>query len=170
MPTSASSPANIVAGLVIGLCCIGGWVVTGVLAADDFNPTPLASITFVSPVGESLQYLMTFTGATINFGIALVGGVVLGSFLMAIGSGEFRVESFVDHKDFLRHLGGAALMGAGGVMALGCTIGQGIAGMSTLALGSLIAWLSILAGGYLGVKYLEEGTLGGAIRSVFVRA
>ncbi len=164
------SPPNIIAGLVIGLCAVGGWVVTGVLAADDFNPTQLASITFVSPVGESLQYLMTFTGATINFGIALVGGVILGSFLMAIGSGEFRVESFVDHKDFLRHLVGASLMGAGGVMALGCTIGQGIAGMSTLALGSLIAWLSILAGGYLGVKYLEEGTLGGAIRSVFVRA
>ena len=164
------SPANIIAGLVIGLCVVGGWVVTGVLAADDFNPTPLASITFVAPVGESVQYLMTYTGSTLNFGIAVVGGVILGSFLTAMVTGEFRVESFVDHKDFLRHLGGAALMGAGGVMALGCTIGQGITGMSTLALGSLIAWLSILAGGYLGVKYLEEGTLGGAIRSVFVRA
>ncbi len=164
------SPANIIAGLVIGLCVVGGWVVTGVLAADEFNPMPLASITFVAPVGESIQYLMTFTGATLNFGIAVVGGVILGSFLMATLTGEFRLESFVDHKDFLRHLGGASLMGAGGVMALGCTIGQGITGLSTLALGSLIAWLSILAGGYLGVKYLEEGSLGGAIRSVFVRA
>jgi uncharacterized membrane protein YedE/YeeE len=164
------SPANLVAGLVIGLCAVGGWYVTGVLAADDFNPTQLSSITFVAPVGQSIQYLMTFTGATINFGIALVGGVILGSFLMAIGTGEFRVESFVDSNDFLRHLVGASLMGAGGVMALGCTIGQGITGMSTLALGSLIAWLSILAGGYLGVKYLEEGTLGGAIRAVFARA
>ncbi len=164
------SPANIVAGLVIGLCALGGWYVTGVLAADEFNPTQLSSITFVAPVGQSIQYVMTFTGATINFGIALVGGVILGSFLMAIGTGEFRVESFVDSNDFLRHIVGASLMGAGGVMALGCTIGQGITGMSTLALGSLIAWLSILAGGYLGVKYLEEGTLGGAIRAVFVRA
>ena len=164
------SPANITAGLVIGLCVVGGWLVTGVLAADDFNPTPLSSITFVAPVGESIQYLMTFTGSTLNFGIAVVGGVILGSFLMAMATGEFRVESFADHKDFLRHLGGASLMGAGGVIALGCTIGQGITGLSTLALGSLIAWLSILAGGYLGVKYLEEGSLGGAIRSVFVRA
>ncbi len=164
------SPANIVAGLVIGLCAVGGWYVTGVLAADDFNPTQLSSITFVAPVGESVQYLMTFTGATINFGIAVVGGVILGSFLMAMATREFRVESFVDSNDFLRHLVGASLMGAGGVMALGCTIGQGITGMSTLALGSLIAWLSILSGGYLGVKYLEEGTLGGAIRAVFVRA
>ena len=164
------SPPNIIAGLVLGLCCIGGWYVTGVLAADDFNPTQLASITFVAPVGESVQYLMTFTGSKLNFGIAVVGGVILGSFLMAIGTREFRLESFVDSNDFLRHLVGASLMGAGGVMALGCTIGQGITGMSTLALGSLIAWLSILAGGYLGVKYLEEGTLGGAIRAVFVRA
>jgi hypothetical protein len=164
------SPPNITAGVVIGLCAVGGWVVTGVLAHDDFNPTQLASITFVAPIGESIQYLMTYTGSTINFGIAVVGGVILGAFLAAIVTGEFRVESFVDHKDFLRHLVGASLMGAGGVAALGCTIGQGITGMSTLALGSLIAWLSILAGGYLGVKYLEEGTLGGAIRSVFVRA
>lgn len=164
------SPPNITAGLVIGLCAVGGWYVTGVLAADDFNPTQLSSITFVAPVGESIQYLMTFTGSKLNFGIAVVGGVILGSFLMAMATREFRVESFVDSNDFLRHLVGASLMGAGGVMALGCTIGQGITGMSTLALGSLIAWLSILAGGYLGVKYLEQGTLGGAIRAVFVRA
>jgi hypothetical protein len=60
-------------------------------------------------------------------------------------------------------------MGAGGVLALGCTIGQGITGMSTLSLGSAIAWLSIMVGGYIGIKYLEEGSFGGAIRAVFVR-
>jgi uncharacterized membrane protein YedE/YeeE len=163
------SGRDIAAGFLIGLCAIGGWVVTGIIAADEFNPVQLASITFVAPIGESLQYLMTFTGSTINFGIATVGGVITGSFLMAVATGSFRIESFTDRSDLTRHLGGAVLMGAGGVIALGCTIGQGITGMSTLALGSVIAWLSILGGGYLGIKYLEEGSFGGAIRAVFAR-
>jgi uncharacterized protein len=163
------SPRNIVAGVVIGLCTVAGWLVTGVLAADEFNPVQLASITFVAPAGDSLQYLMTFTGSTINFGIAVIGGVIAGSFLTAMVAGTFRVESFADRSDMLRHLNGAMLMGAGGVIALGCTIGQGIAGMSTLSLGSLIAWLSILGGGYLGIRYLEEGSLSGAIRAEFAR-
>jgi uncharacterized membrane protein YedE/YeeE len=163
------SPANIIAGVVVGLAAIGGWIVTGVLAHDEFNPVQLSSITFVAPAGQGLQYLMTFTGSTINFGIALVGGVIVGSFLMAMATGTFRVETFVDRHDLTRHLSGAMLMGAGGVMALGCTIGQGVTGMSTLSLGSLIAWLSILGGGYVGIKYLEEGSFGGALKAVFAR-
>jgi hypothetical protein len=163
------SARDIVAGLVIGLATVAGWWVTGVIAADEFNPVPLASVTFVAPVGESLQYLMTFTGSTINFGIAVVGGVIAGSFLMAVTTGSFRVESFADCSDLIRHLSGAALMGLGGVLALGCTIGQGVTGMSTLALGSVIAWLSILGGGYFGLKYLEEGSFGGAIRALLAR-
>ncbi len=163
------SSANITAGLIIGLTAVAGWAVTGVLGADDFNPVPLGSMTFVAPVAESLQYLMTFTGSTINFGIAVVGGVIAGSFLMAVATGTFQIEGFTDRGDFVRHIGGATLMGAGGVLALGCTIGQGITGMSTLALGSALAWLSILAGGYLGIKYLEEGSFGGAVRAVFAR-
>jgi uncharacterized membrane protein YedE/YeeE len=163
------SVTDVAAGLVIGLTAVAGWVITGIIAADEFNPVPLASISFVSPAGESLQYLMTFTGSTINFGIAVIGGVIAGSFLMAMATGTFRVEGFADRNDLVRHLGGAALMGAGGVMALGCTIGQGITGMSTLSLGSAIAWLSILAGGYFGLKYLEEGSFGGAIRTALAR-
>lgn len=163
------SATDVAAGIIIGLTVVAGWVVTGIIAADEFNPVPLASITLIGPVAEGLQYLMTFTGATINFGIAVVGGIIAGSFLMAKATGKFRIESFADRNDLVRHLGGAVLMGVGGVLALGCTIGQGVTGMSTLGLGSVIAWLSILGGGYLGVKYLEEGTLGGAVRAVFAR-
>jgi uncharacterized membrane protein YedE/YeeE len=168
-PSFRRSAPDIAAGLIVGLTVVAGWIVTGVLGADEFNPVPLASITFVAPVGESLQYLMTFTGSTINFGIAVVAGVIAGSFLMAVATGTFRAESFADRNDLVRHLCGAALMGAGGVMALGCTIGQGITGMSTLAVGSVIAWLSILGGGYLGIKCLEAGSFGGAIRAALAR-
>jgi uncharacterized membrane protein YedE/YeeE len=163
------STSDLVAGVVIGLCVVAGWVVTGIVGFDEFEPAPLASVTLVAPVADALQFLMTYTGATINFGIAVVGGIIAGSFLMAIATGAFRLESFSDRDDLVRHLAGGALMGAGGVLALGCTIGQGVTGMSTLSLGSLIAWLAIIAGGYLGVKFLEEGSFRGAIRATLVR-
>jgi uncharacterized protein len=164
-----ASPANIIGGLIVGALIPVGWLITGVVGADDFEPVPLASFTFVAPVGESLVYLMTFTGATINFGIAVVGGVIVGAFLMAMATNTFRLESFADANDILRNLSGGALMGIGGVLALGCTIGQGITGLSTLAAGSVLAWLSILAGGAYGMKYLEEGSFGGALRALVAR-
>jgi uncharacterized membrane protein YedE/YeeE len=153
------SRRDIVAGLIIGALIPAAWFATGVIGYDDFEPTPLTSLTFVSPVGESLQYLMTFTGATINFGISVVGGVILGAFVAAKLAGEFRLEAFTDKGDMSRHMVGGALMGTGGIMALGCTVGQGISGMSTLALGSLIALLAIVGGAVLGFRYLEEGSL-----------
>jgi uncharacterized membrane protein YedE/YeeE len=165
-----ASPANILGGLIIGALIPIGWAITGVIGADDFDPVPLASLTFVAPIGEGLMYLMVFTGATINFGIAAVGGVVLGAFLMAVATRSFRIESFSDRNDMLRHLAGGALMGTGGVLALGCTVGQGITGLSTLAFGSLLAVLSIVAGAVYGLKYLEEGSLGGAFRAILARS
>ena len=119
---------------------------------DDFEPVRFESYTFVAPVGESLQYLMTYTGSTINFGIAAVGGVILGSFLYAVLTRKFHLESFVVSGDMARHIVGGILMGFGGVLALGCTVGQGITGMSTLALGSLMALISIVFGSALTMK------------------
>jgi hypothetical protein len=161
-----ASPGNIIGGLIIGALVPLGWWITGVLGYDDFEPTPLASFTFVAPSGESIQYLMTFTGSTINFGVAAVGGVIAGSCLTAIATKTFRVEAFTDAADMIRHFAGAAIMGIGGVLSLGCTIGQGITGLSTLALGSVIALLSIILGGFIGLKYLEEGSLGGALKEL----
>ncbi len=168
-PEFRASKPDLLSGLIIGLLIPSAWYVTGVVGYDDFEPTPLASFSFVAPVGESIQYLMTFTGATINFGIAVIGGIITGSFIMAKSTGDFHVESFADTSDMIRHITGGALMGVGGVMALGCTVGQGITGMSTLALGSVIALLSIIGGGIFGMKYLEEGTLGGAFKTLFER-
>jgi len=164
-----ASRKNIAAGLIIGALIPLAWYVTGVIGNDDFDPAALASFTFVSPVGESIQYLMTFTGATINFGIAVVGGVIFGAFVSAKAKGEFRIEAFTDASDMVRHIIGGSIMGVGGILALGCTIGQGITGMSTLAFGSVIALLSIVAGGVFGMKYLEEGSLGGAFSAMFSR-
>ena len=168
-PSFRASPRDIAAGSMIGALIPLGWFITGVAGADDFDPTRLASATFVAPVGESLVYLMTFTGATINFEIATVGGVIAGSFVASKASGTFQLEGFTDAHDMVRYVIGGALMGVGGVMALGCTVGQGITGMSTLGLASLIALVSIVAGGVYGMKYLEEGNLGGALRALLAR-
>lgn len=143
---------NILAGIVIGLVIPAGWYITGVVGFDDFEPVRMESFTFTGPAGDGLMYLLTFTGSTINFGIAAVFGVILGSFLYGVLSRSFRLESFVDRTDMLRHMLGAALMGFGGVLALGCTIGQGITGMSTLALGSLMALASIIFGSAFTMK------------------
>ncbi len=163
-----ASKYDLFAGVAIGLLVPMAWYITGVIGYDDLNPTPLASFTFIAPVGESIQYLMTFTGSTINFGISIIGGVILGSFISSKISGEFKIETFSngDPADMGRHMIGGALMGVGGVLALGCTIGQGITGMSTLAIGSVIALVSIVAGCLFGLKYLEEGNLKGALRTL----
>jgi hypothetical protein len=161
------SKIDMISGFIVGILIVAAWFVTGYIGVDDFEPTPLASFSFVAPVGESLQYLMTFTGAKISFGIAVVGGVIIGSFISAKITGEFRIEAFFDTSDLKRHLSGGALMGIGGILALGCTIGQGVSGVSTLALGSLIALLSIISGGILGIKYLETGNILRALQDVF---
>jgi uncharacterized protein len=150
-----SSARNIVAGSVIGLLVTAGWYLTGAFARDEFNPTPPASLTFVAPLGDSLQYVMIFTGVSVNFGIAVVGGVVIGAFAVALTRGRFHIEGFADQRDFFRQLIGATLMGMGGVLAMGCTVGQGLTGLSTLSLGSVLATLAIGAGGFIGALLVE---------------
>lgn len=164
-----ASTNDIVAGLIIGLIIPVGWFITGVIGGDDFDPTQMFSFTFVAPSGDSIQYLMTFTGMSINFGIAAVFGVITGSFLMAIATKSFHIEAFSGADDMKSHMGGATLMGIGGVLALGCTVGQGLTGMSTLALGSLIALISIIFGAMWGLKALEEDSVMGGLKGVFSR-
>ena len=137
---------NLVAGIVIGLIITAAWVVTGLIGVDDFDPVPVEAMSFIAPTGNTLSYLMTFTGATINFGIAIVFGVIAGSFLYALFSRTFAIETFSDRSDMVNHLTGGLLMGFGGVLALGCTVGQSISGISTLALGSFVAAISIVIG------------------------
>jgi len=143
---------NILAGIVIGLIIPAGWYITGVLGFDDFEPIRLESYTFTGPTADSMMYLQTFSGSTINFGIAAVFGVILGSFLYAVPTRKFRLETFVSRSDMIRHMLGGVFMGFGGVLALGCTIGQGITGMSTLAFGSLLSLISIIFGSALTMK------------------
>lgn len=143
---------NILAGVVIGACVIAGWYVTGFIGLDDFDPVPVESMSFISSTGNTVNYLMSFTGSTINFGIALILGMIFGSLLYAVISGNFRIETFSTRSEMVSHLAGGVLMGFGGVLSLGCTIGQGVTGMSTLAMGAVLATVSIVFGSALTMK------------------
>ncbi|UWU71314.1 YeeE/YedE family protein [Bradyrhizobium sp. NC92] len=151
-PAFRRSPGQIVAGVIVGLLVAGGWLVTGYLGTDDFNPVPVTSLTFVAPIADALQYAMLSTGLTLNFGIATVAGVFTGSLVTAVATRRFKLEGYSSPRHMLRSGAGAALMGIGGVMAFGCSIGQGLTGVSTLALGSFVAVAGILLGTAAGLR------------------
>ena len=115
----------------------------------------MESITFVAPPAYGLELLMLWTDASriVSFGIASVAGVLAGSFAYAMATRTFRLESFRDAEDLLNHVAAGVLMGVGGVTALGCTIGQGITGLSTLAVGSVLTFVAIVAGCLAAFRY-----------------
>ena len=161
-----SSFDHILGGVVVGLVIVGGWYLTGHIGYGE-NPDTLEttfmgtnshameSLSFVAPVAYSLELMMLWTDQSlgVTFGIAAVAGMVAGSFAYAVASRTFRWEGFAGPQDTANHVIGGLLMGFGGVTALGCTIGQGLTGFSTLALGSILAFLAIVAGAALTMKY-----------------
>jgi uncharacterized protein len=151
-PVFRRSSGQVAAGLVVGLLVAAGWFATGCLGADDFNPTPVTSLTFIAPIADALQYVMLSTGSTLNFGIVTVFGVFAGSLATALATGRFHLEGYQSPRHMLRSAGGAALMGVGGVMAFGCSVGQGLTGFSTLALASLVAVAGIMLGTAAGLR------------------
>jgi uncharacterized protein len=145
---------QIAAALAVGLLVAAGWFATGYLGPDDFNPTAVTSLTFIAPIADAVQYAMLSTGLTLNFGITMVAGVFAGSLVTALATRRFYFEGFTSPRHMLHSIGGAALMGAGGAMAYGCSIGQGLTGLSTLALASFVAVAGILLGSAAGLRGL----------------
>jgi uncharacterized membrane protein YedE/YeeE len=158
---------QVLAGVIIGLVVTTGWYVSGHIGYGE-NPETLEmvffatntraaeSLSFVAPMAYTLELLMlwTDTSLAVTFGIASALGVILGSATWALATRQFRLEGFASAADTRDHIFGAILMGFGGVTALGCTVGQGISGVSTLALGSILALASIIAGAVATMKYL----------------
>jgi len=156
---------NNLSGLVVGLLIISGWYLTGHLGFGE-NPDTLEmtylgtnshlaeSMSFVAPTAYTLEYWAYWTDASniVTFGVATIFGVGIGSFLYALFTKSFRWEAFSSAQDMFYHIIGGTLMGFGGVTAMGCTIGQGITGVSTLSLGSFLALASIVAGSAITMK------------------
>lgn len=194
---------NVLGGLVVGLAIVVAWYVTSNVAVradgdllslqgyvqqwDFYNQStagkpadsrPLApqSFTFINPMGQTLGYAASgLKAAVLTFGVMTVAGVILGSLLWALVSRNFRVEWFANARDFWNHLVGAVLMGFGGVLAMGCTIGQAVTGISTLAIGPFITFFGIVLGSALTMKvqyykmvYESEATFYKALVSALV--
>jgi uncharacterized protein len=162
-----SSFDHTLGGVVTGLVVVGGWYVSGVIGhvAEDPNTLQEAfvatnsgrmeSFSFVSPMAYTLDYLMLWTDKSkiITYGIASGAGVIVGSAAYALATRTFRWEGFRDAEDTANHIVGGMLMGFGGITALGCTIGQGISGFSTLAVGSILTFIAIVAGSAAAMRY-----------------
>jgi uncharacterized protein len=157
---------GIVGGVVIGAVIVATWYVSGKLGFGEnpetlemtyfaTNSRTIESFSFVAPAAYSLELFMLWsdTSLKVTLGIAATAGMVLGSLIYALISKTFRWEGFANTEDTANHLVGAAFMGVGGVAALGCTVGQGLSGLSTLAVGSVISFAAIVAGAVGGLKY-----------------
>ena len=164
---------HILGGAVMGAAIVAGWWLTGGPIgrewkefADMATVVPsrvqVQSYTFVSPMGDTFRYLLDPTNfSLVNFGVVALAGVILGSSLWAVLTGQFRIEWFASGGDFANHAIGGVLMGTGGVLSMGCTVGQAITGMSTLAIGSILTFLAIVIGAAGTMKYqywrIEKG-------------
>ncbi|UCF76203.1 MAG: YeeE/YedE family protein [Betaproteobacteria bacterium] len=156
---------NMLGGAVIGLAIVAAWWITGGSIGQSWKEyaemstvipsrVQTQSYTFISPMGDTVRYLMAPGNVSlINVGIVALAGVIVGSFLYALLSRQFRVEWFASWKDFGNHALGGVLMGVGGVLAMGCTVGQAITGVSTLAIGSILAFFAIVIGASGTMKY-----------------
>jgi uncharacterized protein len=158
---------NLLAGLGIGLVVTLMWWASGSLGFVAEHPETLQeafvatnsgraeALSFVAPVAYTVDWLMFFSDKSkvLTLGIASVFGVIAGSALMALLTKSFRWEGFGGTEDVANHLGGATLMGIGGVTAMGCTVGQGLSGISTLSTMSVIAAAAIIGGAVLGFRY-----------------
>ena len=161
--TSLSSD-NILSGVVVGLVVTFAWLISGGelgqawIENNDFLDTPYPSVgvqsfTFINPMGEVLIYTSSvFDNFYLTFGVTALISTIVGSFVYSLISNNLRIEWFASKHDLFRHFIGAVLIGIGGVLSLGCTIGQGVSGVSTLAIGSIITLLSIIFGASLMMK------------------
>lgn len=150
--------AAISSGSMIGLCVAFGWLATSQLGRVLFEPVQIESASFVLPPGQLVQSVVFANGSAPDYGMGLVIGVVAGAALAARINDDVRWEACDDARELGRHLGGAVMMGVGGVFAAGCTIGQGISAVSLLTISAPIVLVSMALGARIGLSWLLEGS------------
>ncbi len=159
--SGARAPA-LAAAAVIGLLVPLGWVGTGFILFDEFEPIAMESLSFTSPMSESLFFTVASSAVPAGFGPGLVGGVLLGALAASLLRGQFAWQSFDSPAQTGRYLAGAALMGVGGVLAGGCTLGAGLSGVPTLSVAAILALAAIAAGAISANAVLVRSASGSA--------
>lgn len=143
---SGASVKTLTLAALLGLLVPAAWVGTGFILYDEFDPIALESLSFTSPMAESLFWSVASTSIPAGFGTGLIGGVIAGALVASLLFGRFKWQSFEGPAQTGRYMAGAVLMGLGGVLAGGCTVGAGLAGVPTLSFAALLALLAIAAG------------------------
>lgn len=146
---SGARPAHLIMAAVLGLLVPAGWVGTGFVLFDDFDPIAMESLSFTLPATETLFWTIASTSVPAGFGVGLIGGTLAGAFAAAVITREFAWQSFTSPAQTGRYSLGAAMMGMGAVLAGGCTIGAGLAGVPTLSVAALLTLASIILGGVI---------------------
>ncbi|MGB0927220.1 MAG: YeeE/YedE family protein [Pikeienuella sp.] len=152
-----ASKTAIVTGVFVALAVTSGWVGTSMIVEESFEDIRATSHTFTAPVGESIFYLMTSSAGGLSFSIGSVAGVLLGALLGSFRKGHFQWEACDDPRELRRQILGATLMGIGGVVALGCSIGQGMTAFAALSWSAPVTLAAIVAGAALGLRQLIHG-------------
>ena len=152
-----NEPMAIFWSVMVGLAIVSGWIGTQWVFSNGFEGHAVVSHSFSAPVGETLLYAMTGSARSASFAVGSVTGVWLGAFAGSMIKGHFRWEACDDPRELRRQILGAAIMGAGAVIALGCTVGQGLSAFSLLAVSAPVTSLAIFAGAAIGLRQLIEG-------------
>lgn len=155
---SGVRPALLGAAALLGALVPLAWVGTGFLLFDDFDPVAFESLSFTSPASETLFWTIAGTSVPAGFGTGLIGGVLLGALAASLLTGTFVWQSFESAAQTGRYMAGAVLMGVGGVLAGGCTVGAGLSGVPTLSIAALLAIAAMAAGGWLTDAVLSRLT------------
>lgn len=163
-PVYRTRTAHIATGVIIGLAIAFGWFATTWISKAAFEPVQIEAGSYVVPVGDTIMQVITYTRSLPDYGVGLVVGTLIGAALGAWRKKDARWEACDDARELSRHLTGAALMGIGGVFAMGCTVGQGITGVSTLAVSAPVVMVSIAIGARLGLAWLLEGSFRNAFQ------
>jgi uncharacterized membrane protein YedE/YeeE len=148
---------KLILAALIGALVPLGWVGTGLVLYDDFDPIAMESLSFTSPSADTVFWLLASTSIPAGFGTGLIGGVLAGAFLAGALRGEFKWQSFDSPRQTGRYLGGAVLMGAGGVLAGGCTVGAGLSGGSIFAITAWVAVFCMWVGAMATHRLLQTG-------------
>lgn len=152
-----SDPKSVFWATVVGLAIVSGWAGTAWVNAKGFDALPVVSHSFSAPVGETIIYAMTGSARPLSFAVGSVAGVWLGAFAGSLIKGHFRWEACEDPRELRRQIFGAAIMGAGAIIAIGCTVGQGLSAFSLLAISAPVTFIAIFAGAAFGLRQLIEG-------------
>ncbi|MFZ7089587.1 YeeE/YedE family protein [Primorskyibacter sp. 2E233] len=158
---SGNRPGTLILAAALGLLVPLGWVGTGFVLFDDFDPIAMESLSFTSPWSETLFWTVAATSIPAGFGAGLIGGVLLGALASALAARRFVWQSFSTPVETGRYLTGAALMGVGGVLAGGCTVGAGLSGVPTLSIAAILALAAITVGALATNAALSRTAQGG---------